>query len=206
MTKQSSCPRFWIHTNFKFFWNALKQMNISSTKEPLQGDTGWWKASWWTYACSLAGRHMPNTECHSCRYHGIVLPFSQRHKGWKGSRCGNHAEIVEIHINHQYSHLGLCSITWRSDRWSWKIPQSASIMIAIFLKQNLNFCNPVSTCTCAYTHMPAHKHLHTTNWFCLPATLYHIYRLIISVVWCYKSWPKWWSYITIWLVHTMYDK
>ena len=55
--------------------------------------------------------------------------------------------------------------------------------------ENPNFCNPVlharaHTCEYAHTCIPLTCFIHRR--------LYHIYRLINSVVWCYKSWPEWW--------------
>ena len=47
--------------------------------------------------------------------------------------------------------LRLCSITWRRDRWSWKIPRSASITIAIFLGNKI--WTFVTQC-----HMHVHRH------------------------------------------------
>ena len=80
----------------------------------------------------------------------------------------------------------------RRDRWSWKILRSASITIAIFLGKNSNFCNPVPhvrvrahTCERTHTYIPLTCFVHRR--------LYHMYKLINSVVWCYKSWPEWWT-------------
>ena len=61
--------------------------------------------SWRSYPRSLAGRQMLNMGCHSCRYIGIFLRFSHCHKGWRGSRCGSPAQILELRIDHQYTHF-----------------------------------------------------------------------------------------------------
>ena len=61
----------------------------------------------------------------------------------------------------------------------------------LFLGKNLNFCNPVP-------HACARAHTCERAYTCIPLTcfvhwkLYHMYRLINSVVGCYKSWPEGW--------------
>ena len=54
---------------------------------------------------SLGNRQMLNMVCHSCRYIGIFLSFSHCHKGWRGSRRVSRAQILEIRIDHQYTHF-----------------------------------------------------------------------------------------------------
>ena len=68
-------------------------------------DKRWLKASRWTYACSLAFRQMLNMRCDTCGYYGIVLPFTQRHKGWRGSSCSSWSEIIEICSDLQDAHF-----------------------------------------------------------------------------------------------------
>ena len=53
----------------------------------------------------LGSRQIPNMECHSCRHLGVFLFFSHCHKGWRGSRHGSRVQILEIRIDHQYTHF-----------------------------------------------------------------------------------------------------